>query len=49
MKDTIENIIETLTHIINQYLSHGIVPQEMKTAKVIPISCIYKSSDPSLL
>ena len=46
MKDTIGNIIEPMTHIINQSLAHGIVPQKMKTAKVIPI---HKSADPSLL
>ena len=46
MKDTIGNIIEPMTHIINQSLSHGIIPQQMKTAKVIPI---HKSADPSLL
>ena len=46
MKDTIGNIIEPMTHVINQSLSHRIIPQQMKTAKVIPI---HKSADPSLL
>ena len=46
MKITINIIIEPLTHIINQSLKTGIVPSEMKIAKVIPI---HKSSDPSVL
>ncbi len=46
LKETIEDIIETLTHIINQSLSKGVVPNKMKVAKVIPI---HKSSDPSIL
>jgi retron-type reverse transcriptase len=35
-----------MTHIINQSLATGIVPREMKIAKVIPI---HKSSDPRIL
>ena len=46
MKITINIIIEPLTHIINQSLKTGIVPSEMKIAKVIPI---HKSSDKSVL
>ena len=42
MKDTIDLIIEPITHIPNQSLSSGIVPKQMKIAKVVPI---YKSSD----
>ena len=42
MKDTIDYIIEPITHILNQSLSSGIVPKQMKIAKVVPI---YKSSD----
>ncbi len=45
LKTTIENIIEPLTHIINQCLVKGIVPNEMKIAKVLPI---HKSSDSSI-
>ncbi len=46
LKQTIVDIIEPITHIINLSLSTGIVPNEMKIAKVIPI---HKSSDPSIL
>ena len=46
MKATITNIINPITHIINQSLQTGIVPDQMKTAKVVPI---YKSSDQSIL
>ena len=44
MKATITNIINPITHIINQSLQTGIVPDQMKIAKVVPI---YKSSDQS--
>ncbi len=43
LKDTIDNILEPMTHIINLSISTGIVPKKMKIAKVIPI---HKSSDP---
>ncbi len=46
LKATINEIIDPLTHIINQSFETGIVPKDMKIAKVIPI---YKSSDKSLL
>ena len=46
MKNSIDIILEPLTHIINQSLNTGTVPSEMKIAKVIPI---HKSSDPSIL
>ena len=42
LKDTINEIVLPITHIINQSLVKGIVPNEMKIAKVIPI---YKTSD----
>ena len=45
-KATIIHIINPITHIINQSLHTGIVPDNMKIAKVIPI---FKSSDESLL
>ena len=41
-----EKVIEPLTYIINKSLDTGIIPDDLKIAKVIPI---YKSSDPSLL
>ena len=37
MKSSIMNIIEPLTYIINLSLSTGIVPNNMKVAKVVPI------------
>ena len=46
LKDTIDNIIEPITHIINISFATGIVPTEMKIAKVIPI---HKTADPSIL
>ena len=42
LKETINNIIQPITHIINKSLCTGIFPDQMKIAKVIPI---YKSSD----
>ena len=41
-KESILNILEPFTHIINLSLKKGIVPDQLKTAKVIPI---YKASD----
>jgi hypothetical protein len=46
LKDTIPIIIHPITHIINRSFETGVVPQEMKMAKVVPI---HKSSDRSLL
>ena len=37
LKETITNIIAPMTHIFNTSLNTGIVPSQMKTAKVIPI------------
>lgn len=42
MKSSINNIKEPLTHIVNLSLSMGVVPNEMKVAKVIPI---FKTGD----
>ena len=42
LKETINNIIQPITHVINKSLCTGIFPDQMKIAKVIPI---YKSSD----
>jgi len=44
LKQTINNIIDKIIHIVNRSFSTGIVPDQMKIAKVIPI---FKSSDPS--
>ena len=46
LKDTVEKVIEPITYIINKSLDTGIIPDDLKIAKVIPI---YKSSDPSPL
>ena len=46
LKNTITNILQPITHIINLSFNTGLVPQEMKIAKVIPI---HKSADQSLL
>ena len=46
LKETIHKICRPLTHIINQSLHTGIVPLQMKIAKVVPM---YKASDPTLL
>ena len=46
LKETISYILQPITHIINRSFDTGIVPQDLKIAKVIPI---YKSSDQSLL
>jgi hypothetical protein len=46
LKATINEILEPLTHVINTSFETGIVPKDMKIAKVIPI---YKSSDKTLL
>ena len=42
MKESIDYILIPLTHIINQSLTSGIVPQIMKIARVMPI---FKSGD----
>lgn len=42
VKQSIDNMLIPLTHIINQSLTTGIVPQSMKIARVMPI---YKSGD----
>ena len=46
LKESIQYIIEPLTHIINRSFDTGIVPNQMKIAKVIPI---YKTADKTLL
>ena len=37
LKQAIINILTPLTHIINIYFETGIVPNQLKIAKVIPI------------
>ena len=46
LKETINNIAEPITHIINKSFLTGVVPNNMKIAKVVPI---YKASDNNLL
>ena len=46
IKQTLDNIIQPITQIINKSFDTSIVSNEMKIAEGIPI---YKSSDPSLL
>ena len=46
LKLTLNKIVQPITHILNRSVDTGIVPKEMKIAKVIPI---YKAADPSLL
>ena len=46
IKQSINNIIEPVTNIINKSLSTGIIPNQQKIAKVIPI---HKQSDKKLL
>ena len=45
-KKTISEIINPITHIINRSSDSGIVPDQLKIVKVIPI---YKASDSSQL
>ena len=42
IKATLNNILQPFTHIVNRSLATGIVPDQMKIAKVIPV---YKSSE----
>ena len=46
LKESISIIINPITHIINRSFDTGIVPHDMKMAKVVPI---YKASDRSQL
>ena len=45
MKESILLVSEPLTHFINLSIQHGIIPDEMKTARVITI---FKSDNQSL-
>ena len=42
IKETINNIIQPITHIVNRSFVMGIVPNQLKIAKVIPV---YKASN----
>ena len=44
LKQTINNITLPITHIVNRSFITGIVPDQMKVAKVVPV---FKSSDRS--
>jgi hypothetical protein len=46
LKESIHTILLPITHIINKSIETGIVPKQMKCAKVIPI---FKASEPSKL
>ena len=46
LKETINNIIVPITDIINKSFGTGVVPHQMKIAKVVPI---HKASDSNLL
>ena len=45
VKESIQLISEPLAHIINLSIAHGIVPDQMKIARVIPL---FKADDQSL-
>jgi len=45
IKESIQIISEPLAHIINLSIAHGIVPDKMKIARVVPL---FKAEDPSL-
>ena len=46
IKEMISNIIHLLTYIINRFLNIGIVPDQLKLVKVIPV---FKASDADIL
>ena len=45
IRESIQIISEPLAHIINLSIAHGIVPDQMKIARVVPL---FKAEDPSL-
>ena len=45
IKESIQVISEPQAHIINLSIAHGIVPDQMKIARVVPL---FKAEDPSL-
>ena len=46
LKETIDIVIKVITHIVNKSFDAGIVPSNLKIAKVVPI---FKANDDSLL
>ena len=46
LMQSIDVIINPITHIVNRSLQQGVFPNALKCAKVIPV---YKASDPSIL
>ena len=49
LKQCIDSYLESLTHLINLSISLGIVPDELKVSRVIPIQdTLYKTIDPFL-
>ena len=46
LKETIDIVIKPITHIVNKSFDAGIVPSNLKIAKVVPI---FKANDDSLL
>ena len=45
IKESIQIISEPLAHIMNLSIAYGIVPDQMKIARVVPL---FKADDPSL-
>ena len=45
-KACMDELIEPITHVVNESLKSGLFPSELKFARVVPI---FKSGDPSLL
>ena len=37
LKDSIDVIVSPLTHLVNLSIYHGIVPNELKSARVVPL------------
>lgn len=46
LKDTIHLIVKPLTHIVNLSLTYGIVPDQLKIGKVVPI---YKAGEKNIM
>ena len=46
VKSTYQNFIVPITHVMNLSIINGVVPNELKVAKVVPI---YKSGDRRLI
>ena len=46
MHGSLEGLIQPITDLVNESLKSGIIPSELKLARMVPI---FKSGDPSLL